>query len=393
MIKSDQSTDCIDYKNAMEPVLSDLLDLRLKNRKKGPYHARNDNQVTTGLNQLFRAQGLTNYQIKNIRRMGGGASKEQFLFDYKNEDSDLFQSLVLRMDPLAGIVETSRKREAELLNAIQGVVPAPKVAFLDADGSHLGGPGMIMHYVDGVTKPTEMQNEASGLSGLGTSYGERLIKALSPQFIQHMVSIHDFDYKSAHLPSFAIPTGDPTTTALWQVNYWSRVWREDSVEPSPLMAITEAWLRDNLPDCENPVLLHGDYRIGNFMFDEKSGLITAILDWELAHIGDIHEELAFNLQPIFCPQDENGNALVASMFSREDFLRLYEETSGRTVDEKTLLFYEILNYYKLFTINNASATRVAKEGLTHQNVLLSFVSSLGHTIASGLIRILKEKAL
>jgi aminoglycoside phosphotransferase (APT) family kinase protein len=130
----------------------------------------------------------------------------------------------------------------------------------------------------------------------------------------------------------------------------------------------------------------------NFMFDEASGQITAVLDWELAHIGDFHEDLAFNLLPMFGNQDALGNTLIAGLYAPDDYLRRYEAASGRKVDPATLRFYEILNFFKLVAITHASSARVALEGLTHQDVLLSFVVPQGHCVASDLCRYLREEA-
>jgi len=59
------------------------------------------------------------------------------------------------------------------------------------------------------------------------------------------------------------------------------------------MTLAEQWMRDRLPETDDLVLLHGDYRVGNFLFDAESGQFNAVLDWELAHIGDFHEDLGW----------------------------------------------------------------------------------------------------
>lgn len=120
---------------------------------------------------------------------------------------------------------------------------------------------------------------------------------LSPQFIDLLATIHGFEFRNAALPHFGIPDADadPRQAARWRVNLWSYMWRECAREPMPIFAVTEAWLRRNLPACSELVLLHGDFRTGNYLFDEESGDVTCILDWELSHIGDYHEDLAWTI--------------------------------------------------------------------------------------------------
>jgi len=105
--------------------------------------------------------------------------------------------------------------------------------------------------------------------------------------------VHDFNHAAADLPHFAAPESKSIQAAPWQLNWWARVWQDDSVVPEPLMAAAELWMRGNLPCCAAPGLVHGDLRPGNFLFDEATGRITAVLDWELARIGDYHEDLAW----------------------------------------------------------------------------------------------------
>src|SRR3546814_12735670 len=61
----------------------------------------------------------------------------------------------------------------------------------------------------------------------------------------------------------------------------------DEGEARPVIALASQWLADTMPDASELVVLHGDYRTGNYLFDEDSGEITALLDWELARIGDL----------------------------------------------------------------------------------------------------------
>src|SRR3546814_14963701 len=65
----------------------------------------------------------------------------------------------------------------------------------------------------------------------------------------------------------------------------------------PAIALAVKWCEDHLPAPAEPVLVHGDYRMGNVMVD--AGGLAAVLDWELAHLGDAHEDLAFGCMTVW----------------------------------------------------------------------------------------------
>lgn len=366
----------------IEPRIAAILDEKRTRRLTGPYKPRTVEEVTQALGRLLAEEGGA---IANVRRMAGGASKEQFAFDYDGPRGA--EPLVLRMDPLEGLIETCRRREAQILRAIHGVVPVPEVRHVDPDGSRLGLPGLVTSFVGGVAKPPQ---SAASVSGLRTDFDAGWVDRLAPQFIDNLVRIHAFDYRAADLPDFAMPDGGPEQMALRQVNWWARVWRDDVVDAFPVMAIAEGWLRENLPCCTDPVLVHGDYRTGNYLFDPLSGRFTAVLDWELAHIGDFHEDLAWNLQPIFANQAEDGTMRVSGLFRREEFLDTYATRTGRVVDPDTLYFYDVFNAWKCAVIDLSSCLTAARDGNNHQDVLLSWLATSAHVVLDHLTRLLRN---
>ena len=105
------------------------------------------------------------------------------------------------------------------------------------------------------------------------------------------------------------------------------MWRDDLTEPVPLLTWTECWLREHAPICEQARVVHGDYRIGNFMFEEPSGDFSAVLDWELAHLGDFHADLGWVVQRLFGGWDDAGKFLVCGLMSREESPRALREAS------------------------------------------------------------------
>ncbi len=369
-----------------DPFLSDMLDRRRERIAGGPYHPISDAAIGEKLQRLFAAHGKSAARTEDIRRMAGGASKEQFVFTYVDEAAGVREKLVLRMDPTDGVLETSRERECEVIEAVSGVVPVPAIRFRDLAGQWLDGTGMVTTFVGGVTKPSDA---ASGVTGLGTGFTPAWREKLTPRFIETLVKIHGFDFTTASLAHFGVPDADPVQAALWRVNHWARVWREIAREPLPIFALTESWLRENLPICNDLVLLHGDYRTGNYLFEEATGEITCVLDWEAAHIGDFHEDLAWSLVRIFGSRDADGTYLCSSLMTVDELVARYEAATGRAVNRKSLHFYRVLQAWSTVAMC-ASGLRAARAHHNHQDILLTWLSMVTPSLVDELADLLLE---
>jgi hypothetical protein len=166
----------------IEPAIKEVLERTLRKRARGPYSARNDQQVREGLERLFAAEGYRGITITELRRLAGGASKEMFCFSLHHDGIEEAERLVLRMDPLESIIETSRRREAEIVRAMRGTVPVPEVRYLDHEGEFLGQSGVITSFVPGITKPAA--NGGTAVTGIGTDYGSSAAR-IAPQFLKN----------------------------------------------------------------------------------------------------------------------------------------------------------------------------------------------------------------
>jgi aminoglycoside phosphotransferase (APT) family kinase protein len=370
----------------MEPAFATLVARRSSTRGQDPYSARSTEFVIDVLTRFFATE-KPGCSVDGIRRMGGGASKEQFLFTL-TDDSGEAGKYVLRMDPRAAITETDRQREYEVLNLVQGVIPAPKPVWLDHDGRHFGQPAVIMEFVAGVTKPSD-----AGLkvSGLGTLLGDRLRGELKGQFLDNLIKLHAIDWRTADLPSYDAPTADPKQAARWSLNYWKALWELDKFEERPIVSLATQWLTDNQPECRDLVLTHGDYRTGNYLFDEASGRITAMLDWELARVGDYHEDLGWAMMQLFGIFDEDGTFRAGDLYAREEFITAYEQASGRKVNRATLHFYDVMASWKCYIIVAANGLSAARAQHNHQDVLLTFLAAAAPLFADDLCRLLSQE--
>ncbi|MBL6749536.1 MAG: phosphotransferase family protein, partial [Nevskia sp.] len=215
-----------------------------------------------GVESLIRAQLRAPFEISEARWLSGGASKLQMSFTLawnRPGAGPERTPMVVRMEPAASIVETSRLREFQLIKAFEGVVPVPPVYWVDAEGEHLPYPALVYGFARGVTKPTRAPTR---VSGLGTNFGAELRPLLAPQFVDHLSRIHTRDFGGGGLSAFDVPA--PGIQAVeWQLNWWERVWEEDFDEDIPMVRLAAAWMRANMPPVDRLSIVHGDYRNGN----------------------------------------------------------------------------------------------------------------------------------
>ena len=362
-------------------------------RRSGPaYKPLTLEEIVAGLKRLIAAHESDPFEISDAKWLSGGASKLQVAFWLTWNRSGSPQEkkrMVLRMEPAESLHETSRLREFQIVRTLQGAMPVPPVYWVDDEAKYLPYPGLVYGFVSGVTKPS---NAASGVSGLGTRMPVELRHKLGPQFIRDMVKLHTFDFRGADLPAFDIPQPGKQNAEL-AVAWWDRVWEEDSDQQEPLVSLASAWLRKNAPAVEHLSVVHGDFRVGNFLFDEETLQITTWLDWELSRIGDRHQDLAWSTSRAFGSIAEDGKTfLVSGLVPEQEFFESYERLSGLKVDVKSLRYYQVFNAYSMAAMTLATSYRCAKNGKSHQDVLLTWLLGVGYMILDDL-RTLIEKEL
>src|SRR5438552_11244012 len=167
------------------------------------------------------------------------------------------------------------------------------------------------------------------------------------------------------------PSVGTTEAAQLQLNRARRVWEEDRAEDFPLMEVATNWLGRNLPVMDSVSVIHGDYRSGNFLFDEASGQITTWLDWERGHLGDRHRDLAWITQAMFgYPREDGRGFYICGLLGEEEFHEKYQRMSGLTIDPDRLQWYSVLNCYQALVSTLGSCYRVVRLGKNHQDALM-----------------------
>lgn len=374
----------------VEPAIDEVFTRKLRKRVETPEHSMDSSGLPERLRAFLAAEtGQPDLRVHQVQRLSGGASKEQFSFGLHwrpdGTGPAVTEPMMLRMDPSEAIVETHRRREWEVLRAMRGVVPVPRVRWLDADGTALGRPALVADFVEGTVRPPG----ADQMSGVGMYFPPHLREALADQFVEILARIHAVDWSRCELPSFAVPVPGTTQAVDWALGLWDRAWYEDTLDAHPIMARAALWLQENRPVVQRPVVVHGDYRSGNFMYDDQLR-INAIFDWELAYLGDHHDDLAWASLALFAGPDEQGNRLASSLLIPEEFLRRYERASGNPVDRDRLFYYQLFSYYKISVIAVATSLRVAHGRRTHLDAMMNFASGIGYVGISELNRMLER---
>jgi len=267
--------------------------------------------------------------VENLRRMSGGASRETYTFDVVGPEGR--DGLVLRRDPSALLSGASidRSGEAALLVAAGSAgVPVPAVRFvLDAEDGL--GDGFVMERVEGETIARKILRDdefANARRQLAAQCGEIAARI-------HSVPIDAV----AHL---ARPLGD-AHPAVAQLQQYRDV-LDMFGEPHPAFELGLRWLSARMPASPRITLVHGDYRNGNFIVGPDG--IRAVLDWELAHIGDPLEDLGW-----LCVKSwrfGNNDKPAGGFGSYDDLVDAYEATAGVTVDRDALRFWEAFGTLK-----------------------------------------------
>ncbi|MGM7678604.1 phosphotransferase family protein [Microbacterium sp. A94] len=325
------------------------------------------------------------HRVDDMRWLSGGASKLQVAFSLEWNDpleGQTTSQLVLRMEPQESLNATSRIREFEIINALGEHLPVPRAYWVDDAADFFPQPTLIYALAYGVSKPRAVEGRPTGV---GSAFDAELRAELGPQFTAHLAKLHALDAESLDLPSFDLPRVGTTDTALWQLNRARRVWEEDRGEELPLWEVAANWLERNAPELDRVSLLHGDYRTGNYLFDEDDRQITTWLDWERGHLGDRHRDLAWATLPTFGTPSEDGKTLLVSgLVPYDEFISEYERLSGLYVDPARLRYYRILNTFQLIASTLGSASRVIRLGRSHQDVLLAWLEGVVYSLGEEL---------
>ena len=175
-------------------------------------------------------------------------------------------------------------------------VPVPKMIYLCDDPSEIGDPYFVMEYIEGRSFLDPRIPEVSFL--------ER--RQVYDEIAKGLANLHSLNPKMIGLSAF----GKPGNYFSRQLSRWSRQYEDSKTEEILAMEILREWLEKHVPDLEEvPRLVHGDWRIDNFLFSRNEPKLIAILDWELSTLGDSRADLASQIMQWSMPSGNDGRGL------------------------------------------------------------------------------------
>ena len=270
-------------------------------------------------------------------RMPGGARKEAWHIDLARADGTMASCFLRydRSDPERTKDPWTLHREATVYLALQdSPVPVPRVL-----GVHPVHQAMLSERVQGanwfsrITDPAEQE-------------------ATARDFMMKLASLHSLDAAALDLPAFpAIASVAEAVVA--ELDEWEQLLVARGGTPDPALAFSLRWLRTHIPDYDGPpVLVQGDTGPGNFMY--AGGAVTAVVDWELAHLGDPMDDIAWL-------------SLRATQEPFTDFptrLREYQALSGNVIDEARVRYYQVMAETKLQVMSHRGPPVDDGDGVT-----------------------------
>jgi aminoglycoside phosphotransferase (APT) family kinase protein len=293
---------------------------------------------------------LEAYLAQHLPEASGPLTVEQFPHGHSNLTYLLCsggKEFVLRRPPFGNQVKTAHDmgREFRVLSKLSGVYPpAPRPFIYCDDIGVLGAPFYVMERRRGVV--------LRRAENLGLTIDSPTARRLSEALIDNLALLHALDYKAAGLADLGKPEGYVTR----QVNGWITRYTNARTDPHPGMDRIAGWLTEHKPTESGTALVHNDYKYDNLVLDPNDlTRVVAVLDWEMATVGDPLIDLGTTLGYWVEPGDPEsiragafGPTALAGSLTRQKLVTRYADKSGH--DVSGMLFYYCFGLYKIAVI-------------------------------------------
>jgi aminoglycoside phosphotransferase (APT) family kinase protein len=313
------------------------------------------------LREYLGANGLPAPAELSAQPIGEGHSNVTFA---------LSTGVVLRRPPRGPLPPSAHDvlREARLLRALGATdVRTPEVLAVCADPDVIGAPFYVMELVAG-------EVITDSLPAQFDSPEQR--SRLADELIDGLVELHAADWRAIGLDGFGKPTGYLER----QVRRFAGLWEHNRTRELPAVEQVARWLTENLPPSGPATIVHGDYRLGNVLYAPAGSAaspprLAAILDWEMATIGDPLADLGYLLTNWFEAGDPAGVFTLQTVTAlsgfpdRAELVRRYEQRSGRAM--RAVDWYVTLAIWKGVVFMEGNYKR-ALAGSTDDPYLRSF---------------------
>jgi aminoglycoside phosphotransferase (APT) family kinase protein len=278
--------------------------------------------------------------IGSVRTIFGGASRQTFSMKIliRRKTDQMSRKVILRREFEAGIIDTATKTEWDAYRSFWDTqVPVPEALWIEEDPQWMGTPFLVMEQITDCEDSMDLFR-IPPYNAMREKIGETFCRIMGT--IPKMVSV---------VSKFRNKLEKPDPDQCWkkELDFWEADINKKELEPHPILRAAIRWLRKNPPPpAADVVPVHGDMRAGNFLFN-KDGDIKALLDWEMFHLGDPLEDLAWALSPIWSP---NEPELLGYMLPKKRAMDIWKQTSGYDIDPKAFLWWSIFSSVKAMAI-------------------------------------------
>jgi aminoglycoside phosphotransferase (APT) family kinase protein len=332
--------------------------------------------VRSKLLTYLRRQVGAEVEIGALKRYTVGFSWVTFGFtaSWNEGGRRVTRDLILRVGPPSGVFAPYRASlQFFALQSLAGsAIPVPRVYWYADDSEALGAPFFVCEFIKG---DAPLPWTADG----GPAFDEATRLNLGDQFVGALAALHNFAWRDTPVAGVG-GTTDPDQTAASQIAFWERLMRQWSTRRYPILEWALIWFRAHAPKAPRISVVHGDYRIGNFL--ELDGRISAVLDWELVHLGDPIEDLGW-----ICMHAWRGRSpYMCHLLTRDELTQKYQKLTGAPVDASALHYWEVFGTFKLtvmhlgaghcFETRNFNDLRMAGMGFQLPRMLLQLESAM-----------------
>lgn len=283
--------------------------------------------------------GLQDAQLG--QRLSGGNSNVTQLVQHRDGLA------VLRRPPdntISSSAASGVRREYQMLKALHGHAPVPRALGFCDDAAVLGVPFAVIEHVDGVSISTRLPPAYPTDAQTLQIMGEELVDALA--------TMHTLDWRGLGIE----PPNAPQDYVSKQIHRWLKARAAESVRELPLIAELGQWLQARLPAPPPASVMHGDFHLDNTLFRRDSPRLAAVIDWELASIGNPYADLGLLLA--FWGKrrvDPPGFAFVQQVtrdnpacVDRDVLARRWSRSTGLSLDD--FEFYRVFALWRLAAI-------------------------------------------
>ena len=303
---------------------------------------------------------LEAYLKEHIPDLTGALSVEQFSHGHSNLTYLVrlgMAELVLRRPPFGNQVKSAHDmgREYRVLSKLHSIyAPAPRPFLFCDDVTVLGEPFYVMERRHGVILRKQLPQ--------GLVIDQVTAQGLSESVVDNLVVLHALDYKTAGLSELGKPDGYTQR----QVTGWCSRYTQAMTDPIPTMDRVATWLTENIPAVSNASVIHNDYKYDNLLLDpDDLTKIVAVLDWEMATIGDPLMDLGTMLgywveanDPAELHATAVGLTALPGTLTRRELIERYQAKSGREVTHS--VFYYGFGIFKIAVILQQIYARYAR---------------------------------